>query len=186
MKIKSIIIILFLPMLILSCKKYKLSDDDLKWQPYKKGDLLIFQSNKGEIDTIQVTEIEIYNNPDDPLAIFPNIIQSLFVNGKKNILELQAGKNGSFIQFTLKLGDNNLKYPGVVKNIKEVFPKTSSENEFIIEAKEYYDNMKDVSFDLRYIYWSKDYGYLGLEFKDNYIWKLKSFIRNNKYLIKNQ
>ena len=52
-----------------------------------------------------------------------------------------------------------------------------------IEAKEYYDNMKEFSFDLRYIYWSKELGYLKLEFKDNYVWELKGFLRNGNNIL---
>ena len=171
----------------LSCSTYKLTESDLEWQPYREGDLLVFKSNLGEIDTIIVRSIETYNNPDDPLAFLPNKIQSLFVNGKQNILELDAGKKESYIHFTLKLGDKNLRCPNIIKSIKELAKKKSGQNEIIeIEATEYYDNLKELNFDLKNIYWSKEYGYIKLEFKNQYNWELQSFIRNGKNLIENK
>jgi hypothetical protein len=170
-----------------SCSTYKLTESDLEWQPYRKGDLLVFKSNFGEIDTIIVRSIETYKNPDDPLAILPNNMQSIFVNGKQNILEIDAGKKESYIHFTLKLGDKYLKYPNIVKSIKELDKEKSKQNKIVaIEAKEYYDNLKELDFDLKNIYWSKEYGYIKLEFKNEYYWELQSFIRNGKNLIENK
>ena len=171
--------------LIISCSSYNLSNRDIGWQPYRKGDILIFKSNNEETDTIIIRSVETYNNSDDHLAIFPNSIQSLFVNGKQNILELQAGKNGSFIHFTLKLGNRNLKYPNVVESVNEIVHKKFDNNEIIvIKAKEYYDNLKDLPFDLRNIHWSKVFGYVKLEFINEYFWELQSFIRGEKNLMK--
>lgn len=173
---------LFLALFMLfSCKTYKMSENDLKWQPYKKGDVLIFESNKGEIDTVVIKSIETYINPDDPLAVFPNKLQSLFVISERSILEMSAGEKGTYINFTMHLGNNKLKYPNTLRSITEMDEaKKDKNNRYVIEANEYYDNMKDRPFDLRYIYWSKEYGYLGLEFKDNYVWTLMSFIRDGK------
>ena len=171
--------------LLLSCSSYKLSEHDLDWQPYRKGDLLIFKSNTEEIDTIKVRSVETYNNPDDPLAFFPNSIESIFVSGEQNILELQAGKNCSFIHFTLKLGDKNLKYPNVVISVKELDQNQSNNNEIVvIKANEYYDNLKDLKFDLKSIYWSKEFGYIKMEFNNEYFWELQSFVRGEKNLMK--
>lgn len=199
---KQVIFLMTMVLMLFSCKTYKLSKSDLEWQPYKIGDKLVFESNKGELDTIKVENIEVHTGADDPLAVLPNKIQTLFVSGlyyhkpKKdimgrmfnttfcNVIEMRANSSGSFIEFTIRLGENELKYPSVVQRIKEMNKLNVDENgRYVIEAKEYYDNMKDRPFDLRYIYWSKEYGYLGLEFKDNYIWALKSFIRDGKEIL---
>ena len=181
---KRIMILLAIVFMLFSCRTYKLSKSDLEWQPYKKGDRLVFESNKGELDTIQIENIESHINSDDPLAVLPDKLQTLFVVEKRSFLEMEAGEKGSYIHFTIRLGKNNLKYPGVVQRIKEMNELNVDENgRYVIETKEYYDNMKDRSFDLRYIYWSKEYGYLGLEFKDNYIWSLKSFVRDGKEIL---
>ncbi len=171
-------------LMLFSCKTYKISQSDLEWQPYKKGDILIFESNKGEIDTINIKNVEVYTNPNDPLVVFPTKLQTLFVLGENAaVLEFKAGEKSTDIHFILRLGKNNLKYPCTVLDIKEFENMKMKKGKYRIEAKEYYDNMKDVPFDLRYIYWSKEYGYLGLEFKENYIWTLKSFVRGGKEIL---
>lgn len=190
--------ILIISLMLLSCKSYRLSKNDLEWQPYKEGDVLVFVSNKGEADTIQIKNIDIHTNANDPLAIFPTMLQSLFVSGVyyhepkkdimgrmynssyRDILEMESNNTGSYITFTLHLGNHKLRYPRTLLTIKELGNLKEENCQYIIEAKEHYDNMKDYPFDLRYIYWSKVYGYLGLEFKDNYVWTLKSFMREGK------
>ncbi len=172
--------------MIFSCKRYKLSETDLEWQPYKKGDRLIFESNKGEIDTIIIESVESYFNADDHLSLLPSTVQTLFVMGNIELLKLSSDKYGSKVEFKLRLGKNDLKYPGIILYLNEENLEASEEVEFNtkrcykIKAIESRGNMKNRSFDLNYIYWSMRYGYLGLEFKDNYVWNLKSFTRNGK------
>lgn len=183
------LIIISLVLMLFSCRTYKLTKEDLEWQPYKKGDVLVFKSNRGELDTIQIKSVEIHTNPDDPLALFPNKVQSLFVVGKSEILKLHAGKNGHKIEFKIHLGSNDLKSPVTILYLdedslfylKEV--EYNNKKSYKITAKESRGNMQDRSFDLRYIYWSKEYGYLGFEFKDNYVWALKSFIRDGNEIL---
>lgn len=199
---KNLIILINLIFITLSCKSFRLNKEDLEWQPYKKGDILVFESNHGERDTIKIKSIEIFTNPDDPLAVVPKKVETLFVSGeyyhnpKKDIMgrmysstycdviEMGTSKMGSYIDFKFRLGDNKLKYPSVVLSIEEM-NKIRKDNyeRYKIEAKEYNDNMRDQPFDLRYIYWNKEYGYLVLEFKNNYIWTLKSFIRDGKEIL---
>ncbi len=180
------IIVLFSAMFVLnSCGFYKLSKSDLSMQPYKAGDILIFESNKGELDTIEIKEVEVHTNFDDPLDLLPNMVQSLFVVAKYSVLEMRKYKTGAYIYFTIRLGDNDLKYPCMGLSIQELEKLSEKENSKItIKAIQSCDNMKDRPFDLRYIYWSKKYGYLGLEFKDNYVWNLKSFVRDGIEIVK--
>lgn len=181
---KRLIVLFSVLLMLFSCRTYKLSQSDLEWQPYKKGDVLIFESNKGEKDTVKIESVEVYTNTDEPLAVFPNKLQSLFVIAEKGVLEMTASESGTSVHFTIRLGKNKLKHSSVVQSIKEMNGLNKDKNgRYVIEAKEYYDNMIDQPFDLRYIYWSKEYGYLGLEFKENYIWTLKSFDRDGKELL---
>lgn len=181
---KWLIILFPVLFMVFSCTTNKINKNDLEWQPYKEGDVLVFESNKGELDTIDIKSIEVYINPDDPLAVFPKKIESHFVIGQQSILEMTANDENTDIKFTIKLGNNNLKYPGVVVNIQELKKMIPDiHKRYVIVAKEYYDNLKDIPFDLLYIYWSKEYGYLGLEFKGNYIWTLKSFIRDGNEIL---
>jgi hypothetical protein len=93
-----------------SCKSYELSEGDLAWQPYKVGDLLVFGSNKGDIDTVTIKSIEIYNNFDDQLAFFSNRIQTFFVNSEVEFLKIYAGKNGTKIKLNIRLGIKNKRF----------------------------------------------------------------------------
>lgn len=187
--------------MLFSCKTYNLSKSDLEWQPYRQGDVLIFESNRKELDTIKIESIEKFTNPDDPLAVFPKKIQSLFVEGVRfhapkkdimgrvyhsshcNILEMVASKETAYMYFELELGDNKMRYPKTGISLDELEKLIINNDEIQIKAKENADNMKEYPFDLRYIYWSKKFGYLKLEFKDNYIWSLKSFIRDGKEIL---
>lgn len=173
--------------IIFSCKTYKLSKNDLEWQPYKIGDTLIFESNQFETDTIVIKTIEIHSAAVGPLDIFPNIIQTLYVSGCEggSILEMEASNKGVLITFSLnELGNDFTKYPTTVFEIKKLIKMQAEENtNYKIKAEEYYDNMKKYQYDLQYFYWSKNYGYLSFEFKNNYLWRLKSFIRNGKNII---
>ena len=42
METNRLIIIVLLSTLLVGCKEYKLSQNDLEWQPYKIGDVLVF------------------------------------------------------------------------------------------------------------------------------------------------
>lgn len=170
-----------------ACTVSRLSKQDLAWQPYLVNDKIIFESSKGEIDSVKIESIEKYNNPDDPLALFPNRVQTLFVVTKHgSIAEFNATKYGSEIEFQLRLGKNNLKYPSISLSLenggieKEEMVDFDSKRCYKITARQSYSNLQDMPFDLKYIYWSKQYGYLGLEFKDGYTWKLKSLIREGR------
>ena len=188
MKIR-IIVLSILIMTLFSCRKFRLGSDDLEWQPYTVGDLLIFESSSGEHDTISIKTIESHNNPDDPLAVFPNSVETLFVVARTEILKLHADKDGSYIQFKLRLGNDNLVSPWVLLDLNKNEIDKLDVTKFIdkpaykIVARESIASLKDRPFDLQYIYWSKQYGYLGLEFKDGYIWTLKSFVRDNKNIL---
>lgn len=45
---KRLVFLFFVILMLFSCRTYKISQSDLMWQPYKKGNVLIFESNKGE------------------------------------------------------------------------------------------------------------------------------------------
>ena len=176
-------LLLFALLVLFSCNKYKISKSDLEWQPYEKGDVLIFESNKGEKDTIVVKSIDSYNNTDDPLALFPDKTEILFVMSQKNrsLLFMKAYSGGTYFRFEIRLGNNDLRYASTVLYVEEL--ANNDEGCIKFEAIENYDNMKDIPSDLKSITWSKELGYLALEFKGDYIWTLKSFVREGKELL---
>src|SRR5690554_6254177 len=81
--------------LFTSCRTDRLSKEDLEWQPYKVGDSLVFESNKGESKTIVIKNIESHINPTDPLDVFPEKYETLFVTGKDvpvGIIKMEADR----------------------------------------------------------------------------------------------
>lgn len=181
-----IVCVVLLLGLFTSCKMDKFSEADLEWQPYKVGDSLIFESNKGELKTIVIKNIESHIGHSDPLAIFPDKWEYLFVTGKDvpvGIIKMSAGKEGGAIYFELqRFNEYTLRHPSTVYKINEIkkmdIELISNKKVFKIEAIQYYDNLKDIPFDLRYIYWSKEYGYVKFEYESGYEWTLKSLLRN--------
>lgn len=56
MKKYSLVFVIFM-LYSCTCKQVNLTKNEKQWlDPYKKGDLLIFKSNKGKIDSIIVSE----------------------------------------------------------------------------------------------------------------------------------
>lgn len=185
-----IVILVFTLALFLSCKTYRLSKQDKEWLPYKVGDTLIFESNHGEVDTVSIDKIESYINPTDPLDVFPTKVQTLFVAGKRTpIMSLNAVMDGAYIEFRLRLGKDKMKYPVMNMWISDIKDSTDIVNFYNfkdcyrITAIQRADNLKDTPIDLRYIYWSKKNGYLGLELNDEYIWILRQFRREGKDIL---
>ena len=69
--LKSILFVCIISFCGCNTKHYKLSSNDLKWNPYKKNDILIFKSNKDEIDTLLITNISKGEAPNDPMSLSP-------------------------------------------------------------------------------------------------------------------
>lgn len=55
--IKSFIYLLVISMLFLSCK-YQLAEKVKRWNPYKAGDILVFESNDNQSDSFTITGIK--------------------------------------------------------------------------------------------------------------------------------
>jgi len=191
---KFIIFIIALLSLINSCgTHYELSEEDIKWQPYNGGEILIFKSNSGEIDTLFVEEkIEMYTGekgPDwfqfddwDYLEVNCTMPSSSNLNNKENyytFLSLNSSKTGSYISFSFS--NNNVRFYSsnyIIKNLIEK-PLIELENEnmtfsdvLVLES----DN-KDYSYRKNFItkiYWSKSKGYVRYELENGSHWDLIS------------
>ncbi|MDC9721439.1 MAG: hypothetical protein PSN34_01535 [Urechidicola sp.] len=208
MKLKVVIYSIIIFISLTSCKKHSFTKSDLEWQPYEIGDILIFESNRKEVDTIFITDISTYSNPEDQLGIFSDYHETLFVSGEVtllnpkidifkrpyyrdgiNLLKMYASEESS-IKFNLaKIGDT-LSYPTTnisldsLKYKMKYSPKiklTNINDEVVkITTKDYYFDMK---FDLATFYWSKKFGYVRYDFKNNYYWTLQKFIRNDENIL---
>jgi len=202
MKYFKIISILVLCITVNSCKMiYQLKQKELQWQPYKLGDELIFKSSKGMYDTLYVKNIFFSRYRADPLDLFADYNHYLGVNlakndkGRTSSISLNKYRNGSNMKFDFIIGDDYfLKYPTFSMNIDSLERKQIiTDNRFgknipylKLKTEQTPDNLKKFSFEMIYIYWSKEFGYLELEFIDGYNWKLISFKRDGKIIYQNE
>jgi hypothetical protein len=184
---KKLMIIISIASMLFSCKTYKLTAEDLSWQPYEEHDKLIFKFSNGDREEVLIKDISRHINPDDPLTVFPNMVESLFVTSNKEILKLESTGSGGqpSITFSIKLNDErNHEYPLTVMPLNYSNEMIVSDRYigkikvFQIRAEQSYDNLKQFHYDLQFIYWCKEYGYVGLEFTDGSKWVLQSLIRN--------
>ena len=181
-----------------SCNKYKFTKSNYEWIPYIKGDILVFESNKNEKDSILIKEVIIVSNPDDPLAIFPNYHETLFISGevlsklgtssrsqykpniRVEILKMFADKE-SVIEFNFSKVGDTLTYAKAtysINKLEELFIDTPDSS---IKIKT--DETYALDYDLLYIYWNKKFGYTKLEFKNGINYELKKFIRKGKNIL---
>jgi len=196
--LQSAILLLFS---LVGCKEFKLSTDDLKWQPYEVDDILVFESNIGEVDSIKITSIDSYLNPKDPLAVFPDEYETLFVNGKLlnpnkedkqwdhvNFLNLTSSEE-TWITFNIKKISDSLRYAEAKYSVDQLNRFYNNKKVInncindIIELKPNYTGGLDYEFDLKTYLWSKKYGYVRYSFKKGYYRELKKFIRNGRNIL---
>lgn len=178
-------------------KNYSLSKSDLRWNPYKGGEVLVFKSNQGDTDTIYVRIIEKAKTDDDPLAASPNKREVLNVvvkhtnptptNSKDQMedsfLELYAARDkNTLIDFDL-MAKNSWFYGEsfYINDLNRLKESTLDINGniykdvVVIEPQEkirneYYDEREEF---VTKIYWSKSKGYIRYDLKNGVFWELQ-------------
>ena len=189
------VLIILLFILLSGCaKEIRLSDKEKKWNPYRVGEILIFESSENELDTIFIQEINdnIFPSSNGPLK-YSN--ESLWVYAKhtdpnydryltNKILEIQTGTPEKPSRINFGLLAKNAWFYDSYKTINELeaLKETSIETQFgkfadvikIEDTKGMYSERDDF---IERIYWSKSNGYLRFEKKNGKIWTLK-----NKYV----
>lgn len=190
---KMVIIGIIVGIALLTFYHYKVYRADLAWQPYKTGDQLTFYSNNGETVSIEVKEIEKYNNAHDPLSIWPDIHQSIYVNiGKAEVptlrftamsIQLHSGRLGTVVTL-----DNDIRLEKSGRRSTASFlanPDSLKRNTIIMcdSHKCYQISPIKPKSSLKYVYWNMQIGLMKLEYKDGNIWKLQYFVRNDKELL---
>ena len=197
--------IIFIALAFASCgRSYEIRDETHIWQPYREGDILVFESSSGITDSIFIQKIETYTNPNDPLAIFPTKFQTMFVVGEMTLrkpfvstigklvtkehvtlIEIRSGKENDRLHLTIRRPRDTTHFPTTVLQIPELNLMEASSierNKFTIEAKEYYDNLRN-SDDVNSYYWSKKLGYLGYELDNGEVCELTQFWRNGEDIL---
>jgi hypothetical protein len=179
--------------LVFSCfqKRYYLTEDEKKLNPYNKGQTVIFESNKDEKDSVFISDVR-FQFPDgigvinydesvlvvaryfDPLQKVYRGTYWITINAgtpdkPSNIsfgLEVKDAKfydeDGFFIRTILAIPDTTITVPfGTFTDVIE------------IKSRRDYSN---VPYAITQLYWSKSLGYIRFDKYDGTIWELKDII----------
>jgi hypothetical protein len=182
------LIILFIVFVLFSCTSFRVTNKEIsKYNPYKKGDLLVYKDSKNTFDTIKVTKIK-KGFGKDPLAFFPTThgikVYGEFISkkhepnnpyrGKYEVLisGLSNSKDDLklFLQFFLNIKDDKILSCSIY---------TEATDTVIIEVFNNTDFPKTTGY-LKKIIWSSKKGFLKYEYEDGSYNELVAFIRKNK------
>jgi hypothetical protein len=181
---------------LVSCKStYRLTEQEIIFNPYHVGDTLVFKSNTGDRDTIFIIGVDRRKNPTDQLAIFPNYAEHLSVFVKhsdpaspgggqrylrSNFLEIHKwSKISATIDFDFVAKDAWF-YGGNGISIIEIKNKTMTELK--INSIVFRDVVIIHSNNTEYrhrnnfidkIYWSNKTGYLKFDLLNGVTWELE-------------
>jgi len=199
LKIQNILYLLIL-IIFTSCgNNYLLNDNDKKWNPYKGNEVLVFESNKGQIDSIHLRGAYIEKNVLSPYAIFPDSIEILkvycnnydpnsnFLCGDDEFIEIRPASpaDGDYSSFFFVLTMKNAIIEGQFHfienldtiNVTSLDINNRKYNDIAIIKGIYEDNIFEWEKpNNQIIYWSKTDGIVMFDLGDGNIWKLK-----NKY-----
>lgn len=166
-----------------------INSTDLVWQPYLINDKVVFQSNCNQIEVYTISNIEIFTNPNDHLAIITRFNQILFVeiqninnNHIKTLLSLKKYNKKLYVDLCFRPGDFTRYTPTYIVGVyldKVIFNGISV---YKIYASDFFSNdykSENIN-DLDYILWSDMFGYIGLFYKNSNYWLLTDFVRNNQ------
>lgn len=184
---RKIIFTFLLIISVVSCNKeqrqFSLSKQDYSWQPYKLNDLIVFKSDKGALDSIQINSIEKRKMPTDHLDVLPVLIETLHVS----VLKIDNGKLKNYPHEILKITAGGKKKP--LLGYYFVFQQkwfygsngsnkfTVSKSDFGLKENVYVSLPTDTTYAYRknYIdklYWSKDKGLLGYDMRKGEKWRV--------------
>ena len=182
--------------LLTSCSRtYRLSEDDLKWMPYKGNEILVFNSNTGDTDTIfflkkhiEIADADIYSPWSDKyelVSIFCKHTDPWPPDGRHRYLEnyfmtLTKSKDGKArleIKFSAK-DANFYKLHGTrIDSLDMVRPTTLAtkyktyKDVYIIEDEDWL-NFKQRGDYITKAYWSKSEGLIRYDKQDGVYWEL--------------
>jgi hypothetical protein len=190
-KLKLILIFSIFLLVLLSCGM-KIRKEDNKYIPYKGNEILVFQSNKNELDTIFLTGISKFNACYDPLSLFKPACEGKELSCKKSdpnydrylpyqsLMSISKIKNETYIGF-----DITLRYSWFYENayMNLIDFKSLPNSEMKIGDK-IFNDVKIIEANNKYIerdnyverfYWSVSQGFLGLD-QRNRNWRLLKII----------
>lgn len=171
-----------------------LTPEQISWNPYKDGQVLVFKSSKNEIDSINIKEIE---------AVFPDGMGVPDHNQRLRVLALHTDPrdaNKDWETYILRISTESKKLgePSQIgfdlrlKNSwffeeKYDFDWVAAQPEIgvsvpygelsdVIELNDKGRDDPDTELDIRTIYWSKSKGYVRLDKYDGTFWELIEII----------
>ena len=171
---------------LLSCSVQKIPKEDIAFNPYKSGNVLIFKSNLGAYDTIFITDVKTIILPGRPMAVFPRKSELLMVIAKRSNPSFSGYIENSIIE----IDTYNIYFDFFAKNAKfyggsfnerdeiERLPEQtlsvngqSYHDVVILESKENEYSERENFIDK--IFWSKSKGFIKYNLRNGVIWELE-------------
>jgi len=149
-----------------SCTNY-LGEDEVKFMPYKSGDLLIFENlSDNSIDTIKITTVDRYV-PDGPQIYFNETISARNQNNDHVVL-ISAGYGKNSDPYLKIRGIRGRYYLKDIDDIEKISLKTKTRryDDVIILHNE------DSSRLINQVYWSRSSGIVQYLEKNHISWQL--------------
>lgn len=184
------ILILLALLTIVSCgRNYRLDKDGLKYIPYEDNEILVFESDRKDLDTIFLTGLTRFNGCSDPLSFFsdkcegyslactktdPNYDRYLEQKSLVDIVAVPGNETRISFEITMKrswfynMESFTLKQFDSIPNAElEIKSKTYTDVK-IFEADGAYSQRDNYA---ERFYWSVSEGLLGLDRRDEK-WRL--------------
>lgn len=189
-----VIVILALTILSSCGKTIRLTDKDFKWIPYKGNEILVFNSNTGDTDTIFLLGTSLEKVPSDPLDGFPTKLEHFTIAARSSdpsppsvhqryleneFLQLSASEEVSSYLTLHLVGKDAWFYGGEFMKLKDLdtinpislTTKLRAYNDIILlypESNEYADRSSFI----KKVYWSKSEGLIRYDKQDSVYWEL--------------
>ncbi|WP_420400266.1 hypothetical protein [Flagellimonas sp.] len=167
----------------------KLTKQEKQSIPYNGNEVLVFKSNKSEIDTIRITEITVREHP-------PNL-GDMFWAKSKEILRVQSDKDCENcdeiitvakqnytseirVSFDLILNEKRYYHGTDLKTLMKLKPKKLKISGMELNDVVRIDrkSKKSHSGHIDRIYWSKSKGIVRIEINSDYHWELINGFKN--------
>lgn len=185
---KKLKLIFIFNILVLSSCVTKLKKYETKYIPYNGNEILVFQSNLNELDTIFLTGISKYNACYDPLSLLKPSCEGKKISCKRSdpnydryftnetLMSISKIKNKTLIGFDIKLRHSRF-YGKEYMDLEDFKNLPNSEMKIgnvilydvkIIESDNSYFERDNY---VERFYWSVSHGFLGLDQRDRN-WRL--------------
>jgi hypothetical protein len=182
---KRILPILFIMILVLSCKK-ELKENERNWNPYVMNEVIVFESSEKQLDTIVINEIidnAVSSSTAPELYRHTSLIVRRKLRLKENnyastgVLSISSSTPKKLAQIGFPLYFENANFAGWY-NLKDlekypiisVTTKAGTFNDVIkLKSVMYRPKRKN---SVQFMYWSKKDGYIKFEKADGFTWEL--------------